>query len=713
MRIVAIIFALAASLLAGCASADTGTNGVPVVSVVSSPVSPNVIPGTGNINVFNTISPTNFGSPSDYGYNIRGWCNWMQPSLDEVGSSGIAGTRQFSIACAHAPTNAELTSGLGNNVTSVLIRCDIGSWFIIPARSVNTDDGSIDEFTFTVNSPNYTDGIHRCDAQGITSTGPNIIMEGPLEDANHFAPSIRLNTATIDNGAGLAGNTLTATGSILNVNASNGDPADPVPQVGWSVECVGTAPNTFITAVVDATHFTISGAPQLIGSEPCVLGNERSFYFITDYHNTLGRGTHLVYMSPTGNDANNGFTPATAKLTNVAAANVIRTQDPTNLGMYGGIICVLNGYQVMSETGVGSYPTSTKGFLKYIGGQDPRCNNPGDPGGAAFHFDSSSRTYGGLRVWFENLNFLTEVNTLNRGLATQLVAENVSSTGNMYTGGLVGTGAIACMETHLTFSYGGGCSARFARNHTVNYYSEDGFHGAEVSVGSTFTNGGPVYFWATGTSTVGSNVITGVTVPVGYTISQIFTVGGNCASLGISCLGTADASGNTCFPTTNRITAIDDTLHTITTDQVATCGVTNAPLVQPGVHGDNTQMQVNSYITDVYYSLNSWGLTGPGFQQGKFLEADHISGAYFYKNNWFNSTLTPESPLLVSGGNDHIIYDQDQYQGGGAFRQDVTFNSNDETFNSEHCLSGGGFTGAGTNIRRHAAATNACYTSVP
>lgn len=821
-HLTAIIFTLFVTLfLASCPACAQPSGGMVFRGGASGGggSSPNVLPGNGANNaIFNSISPTNFGSSGDYGYNIRGFGRWDDVSLTEVGQSGVSGTRQFGLVFAHAPTTTELISGVASNICSVQVRIDGGSWYTIPNESVNGSAGGLSDWNFSVTSSNFSDGAHRVDAQGIPCTGPNIIMEGPLEDANHYAPTARITAAKIDNGSGSAGNILTIVGTVNTVNNYiNGIAL----QIGWGIEGVAVAPNTFIdgTSTVNATscvaqtgsnctgagqagtyHVTaaasqvangaivtasisgttmtvtavssgsvaLSSAPlygtgvtagttviglaavnatacvassgsnctgaggtgtyavsasQTVAStaiseyEPMAAGNEHSLYFITDYGNTLGRGTHVTYVAAGGSDANSGVDYLHPKATIASAEGVISTNGSG--APYGGTVCLMDGVTIASETGSGSYPSSTLGFTVIQSADHTPCVHPGDTGNATVHFDLSSRTYVGLRGSYEWMKFDGSPNTSNYSLATQLVARHVSAVGNMYTGGMLGTGGIACMESTLTFSYGQSCYGMLIRNQTTNYISEHAVHQTEVVLNSTFDGVGPIFTWTSAQSTAGSNIITGVVMPGGYTIGQAFTSGHDCYTETISCIDVVTTSGVDCFTVSGTnvpsITAIDEVNHKITVNKNATATCTGYLnfATDPGIHGDLVDIIINTAATDLIFRGNTFGQLYPGWTQGFFLEPDHLSGIYLSLNKFGNATATPESPLFVDGGNDRVIYDRNEYTGGGANRQDSAYPSNDQTYVADKCFNGSTFTGAGTNIRRKAATSNACYTPFP
>ena len=742
-----LLCALSAALPAEAGGFFSRVKGGPAAA--PPPTVPTVTPGVAAVPTINTIASTNFGNPADVGYGVRGWGRYTAPQLVEIGSSGVAGTMHIGAVFAHEATNAELFSGVASNICSVDVRADGGAWFNIPAETVNPDAGGITDWNAIFRSQDFADGLHQVDFVGKPCTGPNIIMQGPLEDASHYAPA-KIGAATIDNGSGSAGNILTVTANVQNINNTSGS---AVLVAGYSITGMGVGPNTFIdgTSTVNASscvaetgvactgagnlgkYHTRSPASQLVASNPMMAGNERSFFFITDFNNTLGRGTHVVYVaaagaSPAGNDANAG-TAAAPKLTIASAEGVIYANDSVGHGRYGGTICLMDGVTIASESGSGNYPVSTLGYTIIQGADHAPCVHPGDTGNPTVHFDGVSRTYVGLRGWYRWMNFDGHPDTGNVGSATSLVAEHVSLVQNVYTGSVLGNGGIACLETSIVFAYGGGCNADLIRNHTGTYYSEDGAHGPTVILGSNYVGGGPTYFWATGTATTGSSVITNATPPAGYTLSQMFKIGGvipawNCYADSQGCIGVADPNNGygSCFPTSDPspptptsetlITAIDDVAHTITTNRLATCAVTNGPLMFPGVHGDGSQHQVNLIYHDIYFRDDNFGMTWPGRQQGLFIQnSPGRSGVYVGRTNWKNAN-TPEKIIAVDGGNEKFIYENNTWTGGST-GQDGFVSSNDETFAGDKCMSGQSFNGVGTNIRRHQAATNACYTSIP
>jgi hypothetical protein len=732
---------LAALVLAACASPaaawfphGTGTGG--------GGSSPDVLPGgsaptvtvssASVVGAYNNITPVSYGSSGDYGYSQRGFAVWDDIPLVEVGQSGVNGTRHIGLVAAHSPTATEMAAGVVSNICSVDVRIDQGAWYTITGPTVNPDASGVTDWNFTVNSQNFADGVHQVDAVAKPCTGPSIIMQGPLF-AGIYDPIVRAG------GVAISGNVLTVSGTLLNLyGAAEGNNAITV---GRSVSATGVAPNTFIdgdsttgntdcgggagsctgTGKLGTYHVTVS---QTLSATPGVLGNERSFYFVTDYHNSLGRGTHVTFAcngtcnGVTGSDSNSGLTASLPKATVGGAMNAIRTQATGSQHAFGGTVCLMNSGSNYTYAGSSSIPAATLGFTKIVSAKSAPCNVATDPGNPTIVNDNSSRTWFGINVWWQDLTFSGAATNIDPPFAQKLVVQNVTATGSVYNGGLLGSGGYACLDSTVRLSYGGGCSGTLiARNNNLKFYSEDGFHGAQLLLNNTVDGGGPRFVWTSGTSTIGSPVITGVTVAPGYTLAQAFppTTAGNCAS-STGCIGvySASDSGSGCFSNGNTtIIAVDDVAHTITTDTNATSACTG-PLTWPGVHGDEIQNQTGVPWMDTYIANNDFGASYPGDQQGLYLEATAESGIYVAGNAFRTSPTTVQSPVLVNGGNDHVMYSGNTWSGGGAFRQDNLSASNDETFIGDQCLSStfaGANYGAGTGNRRKAAASNACYTN--
>lgn len=741
---------LACILTAGASPAYAGPFGVigrflhpaTFVAPPGGPSSPNVLPGAGPVNTtFLSITPANYGSPGDTGYNTRGWCRWDRPSLIEVGLPGINGTRQFGITCIHEPTDVEKIAGVANNINYIRVRIDKGAWYTITGASTNADELGETNFNFTVNSQNFSDGLHQVDCEGVPFTGPSIICEGALSDASGFAPTGRISAAKIDNGSGGAGNILTITGNVRNTWNVTGTLCVTK---GWLVEGVGVGPNTFLTqtnadnpsrtGTCDSGTYTVGGAPQLVAETKMTVGNQTSLYFISDFNSTLrgaGKKT-VVYMASAadgGSDinGNSGLDASHPKLTPFAAAGVISSQSG-NSGMYGGTVCILNAQSVLTESGSGTVPTATLGWLTYQSAAIAPCVHPGDAGMPKMHFDGSNRYYGvggATHIKYNGIQVDNAPSTYNGGVAVQLWAENTLSVGHVYqvngtATGTLGAGGVACINTTLIFNYNGGCSAMLIDGGSVKYISEDGFGNNEFVHDVTVDAEGPSLFWTTATATSGSKTITGVTVPAGYTIAQIFPPGSTCSlSQDVSCIGVVDstgAEGTNCFPAGGggiftSIVSVNEAAHSILTDQFATCSVTGM-LANAGVHADGVQFNNTAISTDIIYHHVTIGITLPGWYQGWFLEASGLSGIYLGDSNFKLNINTPEHPISINGGNDHLIQARNLFTaGGGTSRVDADANSNDETFIGEQCINGSFWTGAGTNIRRKASPTNACYTT--
>lgn len=711
--------------------------------------SPNVIPGASQPNTnptlvtYNTIAPVSHGSSGDYGYTIRGWARWDDVPLVEVGQSGVAGSRQIGLIAVHTPNNAEKAAGLATDITSVDVRCDGGSWFTITAPSTNANASGVADWNFTVNSANFADGLHKCDAVAHPATGPDIIMEGPLEATTH--DTVPSNTAVaINNGSSSAGNILNVSGTMENQGGSTGSGALGV---GMSVSGMGVAPDTFIdgSSTVNATSCVAQtgsnctgaggtgkyhvGVSQLVASTTATFNIERSFYFITDYGGGaagggLGRGTHIIYASQSGNEGNTGADAAHPVVGTATARGKIYTNDATGHGKWGGIVCLMGGGTWANDTGTGTDPTLTLGFLKYQSANTAPCVNAGDPGGATMKFsetgDDIYASFTFARVWYKNIKTAAQSGcnsgscypgSSDNGKATQLVAEGVTNTTNDWQdGGLLGNSAYACFDSTAYYGNDGGCNqAQIVRNSTLKYFKADGLHGVALALNNTIDGGGAVFAWTTGSSTAGSPVITGVTVQGGQALSTLFPAG--------NVINVWDGSNvpGFCFPgssSTTNPTVVSTTSNTITLDMNATSTCTGSYLGDSsGVHSDMVQNQQDWLTADIILIGNSFGQTFPAFQQGFFQEQQGVSGIYLDSNSWKNLPAdTNDSIIEVSGGNEHVIYHANVWTGGN-IRQDTYGDSNDETFVGDQCSPGKTFTGALTNIRRLAAGSNACYTT--
>jgi hypothetical protein len=443
----------------------------------------------------------------------------------------------------------------------------------------------------------------------------------------------------------------------------------------------------------------------------------------------------VVYVADAangGSDSNSGLDAAHPKLNPTTAAALIKSDDTnaTLKGKWGGVVCELNNSAWTSDTGTGTFagPDASLGWLKYQSASYAPCVHPGDTGRPGMTFNSSDRTWGGLRVWYNGLFLNGPPNTLNSSLATQLVAQNTITvapgklTDGTSSNSLLGQGGYACLEAQITFTQGG-CGTPLVRNTTVTNHNNQGFHNTEVVLNSTESGGGPNYGFATGASTVGSTVITGVTVPAGYSISDLFNTSsaGACNASNIGCIGVAATSGGvSCFPNTGAsqttLVGLDNTAHTITTDVAALSSCTGS-LMYPGVHGDIVQFAVNFFAADIYWANNTGGAVFPGCEQGFFVEQRHVSGIYAGNNHFENLPGCGMTNTFLAGANDNVILDHNVIAGSTGARVDTDGTqlhaSDAETFVGDTCTTspGGTMNGSGTRIRRKAAASSACYTS--
>jgi hypothetical protein len=205
----------------------------------------------------NDLTPTYHGSSGDPNYNSRTFGAWDNPAF-----MLLTGTTQVGLFAHHSPTNTELKAGKTDNISSVSVRCDGGSWFTIPSKSANANAGGTVDWNFTVNPATWTDGLHKCDAVMIPTTGPDGIMNGPplTPTGLNADPSQSVNRMMIDSGTrGVSGHILTIpTGASFN--NTHGSTNTGVLGVGWSVSAYRVAPGTFIDG--DSTHNQTSCAAE-------------------------------------------------------------------------------------------------------------------------------------------------------------------------------------------------------------------------------------------------------------------------------------------------------------------------------------------------------------------------------------------------------------------------------------------------------------------
>lgn len=715
-------------------------------AIAGSGTQPTPVQGPG-IATFNDITPINYGSPGAFGYSLPAVAKWNDVPLVEVGyydataGHGVSGTRHIGVLCAHAPTDTELAAGTGDNVTDVLVRVDGGGWYKITARTTNPDAGNYSDFNFVVTSSNLTDGMHRVDAICEMATGPATIMEGPLEVPGAYwttASTGAGNNATINNGSTLAGHILTApTGSYGF-------------QYGWSVEGVGVAANTFVdgdantnptacvaetgsncTGNLGAGTYHVTGAAQLVAAMMMTGGDYKSFYFVTNYNGTLNRGTHKIYLcggtcgSVTGSDSNSGVTALLPVATTKAARGKIYTNagttGPGAYGAYGGIVCVMGGLNYTTDSGVGNDPADTTGFLTYVAANMAPCSVAGDPGSPVMTFPaaSGSRVYGSQRVWYKGIIADGGPNTLGGGGdPTQLVLDQSKVVGlalnlDRADNTVMGQGGYAMLES-AAYIFKTSAASYLARNSTLSYGSEDGFHGPALVIGNTTVGVGPIWtFGMQGTVVSGQNtiVVSGLPTLPGIpanlqTLSRWFYVGATNTD-GISTGGGCMIQGT--------VVSINNATSTLTMDRNATCSETATMNWGWGAampHGDNIQFQYPGQANDVIVADNVFNDLYPTNQQGLFIETVRMAGAYIARNH-FNTGDSVEHNINVNGGNDNWILDSNRfYKGnsGSGYFFDYQASSTNETLNQNTCtgVSPGTFWGSAPVNRRKAAASSSC-----
>lgn len=726
-----------ASFIAAAVPAEAGgffqrTKGGPSAAA---PAVPNVLPGAGPVNTtFNSITPTSHGSPSDFGYSLRGLIRWDGYNLQEIGRAGVSVTKRIGLFAAHTPTDVELLAGLGSNICSVDMRADKGSWFTITAPSANPDAGNTIDWGANFTNANYSDGVHQVDAVAHPCTGPDSIAEGPLSDQwGHGYETVKARLSAINNGSSGAGHIFTITDfptpplfTFYNWNGTQENAA--AVSVGQSISMLGVAPNTFIdgdaatnaTACVAETGsnctgaglagtYHVTGSSQLVAANPAIIGTARSFYFITNFNNTLKRP--VIYQSLAGSDGATGLNSTIPVLTYGKAIS----QVSANGDGHGGTVCLMNG-STYAPTGAVSVPSTNFGWLSTQSADKPPCSAAGDPGGASLGpFDNSSRSYFADHMEWRYVNFAGGVppTTLSGGSAWYLVADHVTSTTMLgFNGGLLGTGGYACVESTLYFGTDGSCSgAVLSRNNVGKYYVADGAHDIPVVVGFNSDYGGPQFFWATGNSAIGDNVIRNVTLLpselAGRTLSSIFT------GLTAATLWQPGVLETNCFPGTQTVTAIDDAAKTITLSAAATANCTAGNLGSPGAHSDAYQTAQTSTNpqSDLYVAYNNFGLVSPGIQQGFFIETEKVSGFYSGHNYWAIHPLTTERILADNGGNELGMFEANTYNSNKTFSANIDAPSSNETYANDICTIGGPFIPNGKNTRANAPGSSACYTS--
>lgn len=207
---------------------------------------------------YNTISPTQHGSNTDYGYGVKGSIRW-----NAVQYSNITSTTQVGLFAWHTGTAAQIAAGQASNIDHVDISCDNGSWYTITGQTVDNGlGGGQTDWNFTINPASYSPGVHSCKARAVPTTGPDIIAEGPAADQyGHTYETTKAALSRLDSGGatfGTAGNILT----ILDTNLLNWSSINlgstAVISIGDSVSAIGAGADTFIDG--DSTHNATSCA---------------------------------------------------------------------------------------------------------------------------------------------------------------------------------------------------------------------------------------------------------------------------------------------------------------------------------------------------------------------------------------------------------------------------------------------------------------------
>lgn len=214
---------------------------------------------------YNTITPTQHGSPGDYGYGVKGSIRW-----NAVQYSNITGVTQVGLFAWHTGTAAEIAAGIATNVDHVNVRCDNGGFFTITGQSADNGlGGGQPDWNFTIDPANFSAGMHKCDAVAVPTTGPDIIAEGPAADPYSYGyETSKAAVSRLDSGGatfGVAGNILTALDTgLLNWNSQTLGGAK-VLTIGDSVSALGAGANTFI----DGDSTTNASSCTAATGSPC------------------------------------------------------------------------------------------------------------------------------------------------------------------------------------------------------------------------------------------------------------------------------------------------------------------------------------------------------------------------------------------------------------------------------------------------------------
>jgi hypothetical protein len=218
----------------------------------------------------------------------------------------------------------------------------------------------------------------------------------------------------------------------------------------------------------------------------------------------------------------------------------------------------------------------------------------------------------------------------------------------------------------------------------------------------------------------GASIATGTTI-VGDATHNASMCTPNCTGsggAGTYAVSISQSWGASAINSVNTITAVNPAAHTMTMGAVAWQTCAGGNFANPGSHSDGWQIQVNVYTADLFFTGNSYGVNYPGFSQGLYLEQKGVSGLY-YANNTFNHlppALDAESDILINGSNTLIMLQGNTWTQATNLRLSNQSISDGLTFVNDTCPNGvaaGSFNGTGTNIRRKAAAVNACYANAP
>lgn len=766
---------------------------------------------------YNTITPTQHGSSGDYGYGVKGSIRW-----DGYQFLNITSTTQVGLFAWHTGTAAQIAAGQATNIDHVDVRCDNGSWYTITGPTVNANAGGVTDWNFTVNPANFANGVHKCDARAVPTTGPDIIAEGPASDAygNRYE-TVKSKLTKIDNGGstwGVAGNVLTlfdtnpaGNGAMLNFNSNSLGSANVI-SVGMSVSAIGAGANTFIdgthtagntdcgggagsctgtgqfgtyhlsqaglsaqavfTATISGTTMTVTSlssgyisvggadmagpgvtagtqvltqssgtaggvgvytinTSQTVASSTVMYeltgatyGTMRSFYF------TTGVTRPTAYVSLSGNDTTGTGTATSPFLTIGKAETYVNANGVTAggwAGAYGGTVCLENGSSYLwADPGSHTSPGSAYGYLEFrsaLAG-DSLCPHTSDPGGATVTNDNSSRAYWPMHSKFSYLNFKGPATDLSGGDAWFLVADHVAEKHDLEDlGGVLGSGGYYCLEITSWFGTDGGCSgAVMVRGSSLKYSNSDGAHDVPVFVNNTVDGNGNALEWMTGqfnsaTPTVVTNVQILPAELSGYKISDIVSTGNAAWSLARTDRAENDPAWN-CFGTgrSNSISSIDDVNRTITFSGVTSSGTCangyTGYLYYSGNHPDLYQVQITSQHSDVYISGNNFNTTYQSFTQGLFIETMGIASIYVGHNNFYTDPAGVENMFPTDGNGEAFVTDSNYFHGVSSYNFDAYIGSAQETLVNDTCFAGG-FVGKASAQHRKAAASSACYTTLP